>query len=271
MDDPRLASSRLHDDVARLQAQVRLSWAKELPALIRLGLRDGMSILEVGSGPGFITQALLSSLPHCTVSAVELDPRMLAAARVQLADQPPDRFALVQASMLMTDLPDDGFDFALARFVFQHLSAPDMALREIRRLLKPGGLIAIVDIDDALGGLVSPRCAAFDALGQKVRELQARQAGDREVGRKLWRLLADAGFAELGLDGLVVHSDELGLTPFLPQYAPDRYRPLVAAGGLSPDAWDRYRAAYDAFLVEPAAFILQLILLASGRKPPATS
>jgi ubiquinone/menaquinone biosynthesis C-methylase UbiE len=269
MDDPRLASSRLHDDVGRLKAQVGLSWSKEAKALGQIGLRDGMSILEVGSGPGFITELLLTGLPHCTVTAVELDPRMCEVARGQLAQQPGDRFEIVQSSILMTDLPDDSFDFALARFVFQHLSAPELALAEILRLLKPGGTVAIVDVDDALGGLVAPHSVAFDVVGQRVRHVQAGQAGDREIGRKLWRHLVAAGFADIALDGLVFHSDELGLTPFLPQYQPARYLPFVVPGGLRLDEWESYRAAYDGFIVSPNAFILQLILLASGRKPTA--
>jgi ubiquinone/menaquinone biosynthesis C-methylase UbiE len=266
-EDLRLASSRLHADVERLKAQVGLSWAKEVKALVQVGLRDGMSILEVGSGPGFITALLLAGLPNCTVTAVELDPRMCDVARAHLAGQPGDRFEIVQGSILMTDLADDSFDFALARFVFQHLSAPDLAMLEILRLLKPGGSIAIVDVDDAVGGLVVPRTTAFDVVGQKVRRVQAGQAGDREIGRKLWRQLAAAGFAELGLDAVVFHSDELGLEAFLPQYAPERYRPFVVPGGLTTDEWECYRSAYADFLVSPEAFILQLILLASGRKP----
>lgn len=267
MDDPRLASSRLHAGVERLRAQAVLSWPKEATALARLGLRDGMSILEVGSGPGFITDLLLTCLPHCTVTAVELDPEMCEFAQRHLAQHRADRFEVVQASILMTDLPDNTFDFALARFVFQHLSAPELALLEILRLLKPGASVAILDVDDAIGGLVTPRIPAFEVAGQKVRQVQAGRAGDREIGRKLWRELADSGYAEPGLEALVLHSDELGLAPFLPQYEPERYRPFVVAGGLTIDEWESYRTAYERFILSPDAFILQLILLASGRKP----
>jgi ubiquinone/menaquinone biosynthesis C-methylase UbiE len=267
MDDPRLASSRLHADVERLRAQAGLSWPKEMKALTQLGLRDGMSILEVGGGPGFITDLLLTGLPDSRVTSVELDPVMCDFARGHLADHLGKRFEIVQGSILMTDLPDDAFDFALVRFVVQHLSAPDLALVEILRLLKPGGCIAIVDVDDAVGGLVVPRMAAFDVVGQKVRQVQAGQAGDREIGRKLWRFMAEAGYIDLGLDAVVFHSDELGLQPFLPQYEPERYRSFVLPGGLTTDEWESYRTAFAGFTASPDAFILQLILLASGRKP----
>ncbi len=267
MDDPRLASSRLHADVDRLRAQVGLSWTREASQLTRLGLQDGMSILEVGSGPGFITERLLEALPHCTVTAVELDPNMCDVARTRLAGYLEERLEIVQTSILSTDLLEDSFDFALARYVFQHLSAPDLAASEIFRLLKPGGRIAILDIDDDLGGVVVPNIPAFTQLARKVRQLQATYAGDREIGRKLWRLLADAGYVQLDLDMVVFHSDDLGLEAFLPQYDPERYRTFVSPGGLSAAEWEHYRQAYAQFLAAPDALIVQLIMLASGTKP----
>lgn len=265
--DPRLASSRLHADLERLRVQAGLSWAKELKGLALVGLRDGMSILEVGSGPGFVTEQLLEAFPNCAVTALELDPDMCAVSRSHLSRQAPERLEIVEGSILMTDFADESFDFALARFVFQHLSAPDLAMSEILRVLKPEGTLAIVDVDDAIGGLVTPQLPAFEVVARRVRQVQAASGGDREVGRALWRRLADAGFSHLALDALVFQSHELGLQAFLPQYDPERYRAFVVPGGLTTDEWDNYRAAYAEFIVSPDAFILQLILLASGRKP----
>jgi len=253
--------------VDRLAAQVDLSWNREASQLRRLGLEDGMSILEVGSGPGFITELLLAALPNSRVTAVELDPLMCDLARGRLARSLGPRLDIVQSSILYTALPPESFDFALARYVFQHLSAPDLAASEIWRVLRPGGRVAIVDVDDDLGGLVVPSSPAFTQLARRVRQIQANSAGDRQIGRKLWRLLADTGYVELGLDVLAVHSDELGLTPFLPQYDPERYRAFIAPGGLSTDDWEHYRQAYAQFKADPDAYVLQLIMLASGTKP----
>jgi ubiquinone/menaquinone biosynthesis C-methylase UbiE len=265
--DPRLASSLLHADIERLRAQATLSWPREARALAQLGMCDSASILEVGCGPGFVTEALLTDLPHSAVTAVDLDPAMCAHTRWRLADHLGTRLRVVETSILLTDLPADSFDFALARFVFQHLTAPDMAVSEIRRLLKPGGRIAILDVDDDLGGVVAPRLPALEVVAQRVHRAQAGNAGDRQVGRKLWRLLAEAGFTELELTVVAVHSDELGLAPFLPQFHPDRYRPLMQVNGLTQAEWESYRNGYEELLSAPDAFILQLILLATGRKP----
>jgi ubiquinone/menaquinone biosynthesis C-methylase UbiE len=265
--DPRLASARLHADVERLRAQAELSWPREARALAQLGLQDGMAILEVGSGPGFFTQRLLEALPHCTVTSVELDPNMCEFARGQLGGYLGARVQIVQTSILNTDLADDSFDFVIARFVLQNLAAPDFAMSEILRILKPGGRIAVLDIDDDLGGLVVPNLPAFTQLAHRVRRLQASSAGDRHIGRKLWRLLAEAGFVQLGLEMVVVHSDDLGLDAFLPQYDPERYRAFVVPGGLTLDELEHYREAYAQLVAAPDALILQLIMLAYGTKP----
>ena len=78
-----------------------------------------------------------------------------------------------------------------------------------------------------IGGLVVPGIPAFIQTARRVHHLQAGSAGDRQIGRKLWRLLAEAGYDHLGLDVLAFHSDELGLQAFLPQYDPERYRAFV--------------------------------------------
>lgn len=251
----------------RLEAQAALSWPRELSALKRVGLRDGASILEVGSGPGFITRRLLDEFPRARVTCVELDAEMAAHARALLRSYPEERWDITEGSATFTNLAGDAFDFALARYVFQHLAAPDLAATEILRLLKPGGTLAILDVDDDLGGLVLPHQPAFDVVARKVREAQARAAGDRRIGRKLWRILADAGYENLNLEAVLFHSDELGLEPFLAQYEPGRYRALVGPGGLTIDDWERYRRSYVQLVNTSDAFILQLLMLASGSKP----
>ena len=265
--DPRLASARLHADVDRLRAQAALSWPREARALAQAGLHDGATVLEGGCGPGIITEHLLEALPQARLTALDLDPEMCELARARLAGRFDGRLEIVQSSILFTQLPSNSFDFALARFVFQHLSAPDLALAEILRLLRPGGRLAILDVDDDLGGLVVPRLPAFEVLGRRVRERQAREAGDRQIGRKLWRLLASAGFVEVDLSAVVFHSDELGLEPFRAQFDPRRYRAFLGSGGLTPEEWHAYQAAVSQLFAAPDAFILQLVLLATGTKP----
>src|SRR5438874_8284644 len=108
----------------RLEAQTLVSWKKEARLLEWLGLKDGMSILEFGSGPGFVTQQLLSLVPHGRITAVDVDPEMQRQARARLPEIENGRLVSIQASATNTGLPDNSFDFAIARLLFQHLQDP---------------------------------------------------------------------------------------------------------------------------------------------------
>lgn len=265
--DPRLRSSRLYADEERLRKQVALSWPREAEVLVRLGLADGMCLLDAGCGPGFVAEELLRLLPASPVVALDLDATMTSLAEARLGQQAAGRLIVLTGSALNIDLDDDSFDFAIARFLFQHLAAPDLAASELHRLLRPGGQLAVIEIDDAIAGIVDPPMPAMGALGAKVGQLQAALGGNRYVGRILWRLLQQAGFENLAVTPVLIHSDDAGLEAFLPQYDPERFRPFIAPGGLTHEEWEAYRADFARFLSAPDRYIAHLLLVVSGRKP----
>lgn len=102
-----------HRDVAaeieRLAAQARLGWRKESRTLSWFGLKDGMSLLELGSGPGFITAQLLAFLPNSPITCLEIDPAFLTQAQSYLHDQANQRVRFVEASVMETGLEANQF------------------------------------------------------------------------------------------------------------------------------------------------------------------
>ncbi len=256
----------LESELARLRSQALLSWTEEARLLTALGLRDGMRLLDVGSGPGFVAEQLGALLPSSPMALLDVSLPMLQRARATLKPLYGRRVSYVMAGATATGLADNGFDFALARYVFQHLPDPPAAARELGRVLRPGGTLVIVDVDARLWGIAEPQYAYLQRLYAKAGLAQAQSSADRLIGRRLWRILTEAGFDQVLLQAFVYHSEALGLEPFLPQLTPDRLRPLVAAGHITSEELAQAQVWYQRFIEAPDAYVLLVGLMASGIK-----
>jgi len=255
----------LESELERLRAQVLVSWRQEARLLGWLGLKDGMRILELGCGAGFVTQALRTALPHARITALDADPQMLARARSTLGADP--RVQLVQAEAESTGLAGASFDFVIARYLFQHLPSPGAVAREARRVLRTRGRLAVVDHDAALWGIVAPAFPEVQPIYAKTGRAQAVRGGDRLIGRKLWRILRASGFDPVELEAFVYHSDVLGLEAFAPQLDHDRILAFVRDGSITADEHAVLREAHRRFVATPGAYVLMVGLIACGERP----
>jgi ubiquinone/menaquinone biosynthesis C-methylase UbiE len=159
-----------------------------LPHLI-----PGMSLLDVGCGPGTITADLASRLAPGRV--VGIDP---AAAVIETAavTHVADNLSFAVGSVYALDHADDSFDIVFAHQVLQHLSDPVAALREMRRVVRPGGLVAVRDSD--YGAFVwSPADPVLSRWSQLYHELTVRNRAEADAGRFLHIWARRAGFTEL--------------------------------------------------------------------------
>jgi ubiquinone/menaquinone biosynthesis C-methylase UbiE len=252
-------------EVSRLAAQARLGWDLEAAALERLGFTNGMSILEPGSGPGFITELLLESFPSSRVTAVEIDAGLVADAQRYLA-QHEERVTFVEASVEDTGLPANSHDAAFVRLLFQHLPDPARAAAEVHRVLRPGAPFVIYDVDDELWGLSEPPVPGWDAVVERMAAAQAARGGNRYIGRRLLRVLSEAGFNELKLELIAKDTETYGLEAFLPQIDPGRLQPLVQFGVFSQAEVDELLEKRDEFLHADRPFLLVVGFMAKGCK-----
>jgi ubiquinone/menaquinone biosynthesis C-methylase UbiE len=262
--DPCQEGGGFATEVRRLEAQVAASWTQELRALRAIGLRDGMRVLDIGCGPGYVSAALARAFPASRVTGVDHDAGLLAMATAAVAKTPHVTF--LQASAARMPVPEAHVDFAIARYVFQHLPEPVAVARELRRVLKPGGRLAIIDVDAALWGVAEPSFPEVAPIYAKTGRAQAERGGDRLIGRRLHRILREAGFEDVQLDAFVYHSDDVGLQAFEAQITPDRLAPLHARGLVSDAEMATARRAHEAFLGSPRAFVMMIGLIGSGTR-----
>jgi len=229
-----------------------------------------MAVLEPGAGPGFITEQFLRLLPSSPITIIERDPVMIAQAQRYLADKGIERVRFVTASVLDTGLPADSYDFAYARLIFQHLPRPADAARELWRVLKPGGRLAIADREDGLVLTDPPPTPAALVVQEKLTADQAARGGNPRIGRRLPRILREAGFVHLTFDAMLQHSDILGLETISPQPPPGFLDSFVERGVITADERDAAAADIQAFYADAGALVILPALIASGEKPAPT-
>jgi ubiquinone/menaquinone biosynthesis C-methylase UbiE len=145
-------------------------------------------VLDVGCGPGSITVGLS---PAAWVLGVDLEPGQVALAR-----EAAHRLSTVDflvASVYHLPLPDASVDIAFSHALFEHLARPADALAELRRVVRPGGSIALSTSDWSRAKL-RPRTGNVEAALRGHFLLRKRSGGDPFAGRRLAENVEQAGF-----------------------------------------------------------------------------
>lgn len=262
--------TNLDRETERLRTQALRTWSKEARMLGWYGLRDGLSVLELGSGPGFVTEQLLDWLPHSPITTVEIAPEMIERAARYLGDKGAGRLRIVHADLMQSGLPENALDFVISRFLFQHMADPVAVAREVRRLLKPGGKLVMIDVDDGLWGIADPERPEDGEWMAKGIAAQAARGGDRLVGRKFLRILSDAGYAHHEFDVVVYHSDMAG-ERFREQVRemvnPEDMQLAIANGEVTREEADRIIAEDEKWLTSDHPLLLYTLFMSCGEKP----
>jgi SAM-dependent methyltransferase len=158
-----------------------------------LELGPSSSILDVGCGLGILTRRLAGLLPGGEVWGVDASAEQLSQANEALPN-----LHFRQADAHALPFPENRFDVVFCRYLLEHVADPLAVLREIRRVLKPGGR-AFVQENNILANTFDPDCPHFDALWRRFARLQSLVGGDALVGKRLFRLFRQAGFGQVRL------------------------------------------------------------------------
>ena len=180
-----------HDSVLKSH---RWRTAENSAAYLLPHLRPGMSLLDVGCGPGTLTADLASRVAPGRVVAIDRSEEVVDEARSTTSAV--GNVEVEVADVYRLPFEDGTFDVVHAHQVLQHLRDPIAALVEMKRVCRPGGIVAVRDAD--YGAMTwwpdAPGLDAWMSLYQRI----ARAAGaEPDAGRRLIGWARAAGFEEV--------------------------------------------------------------------------
>ncbi len=159
-------------------------------------LRPGLSLLDVGSGPGTITMDFAERLAPGRVVGIDASADVVEKARADAAPLGLENLSFETGDAYGLEHPDGAFDIVHAHQVLQHVGRPVDMLREMRRVTAPGGIVTVRDVDYE-GVIWSPRNEALDEWLELYLQVHAGVSGEPAAGRFLKAWAREAGFSEV--------------------------------------------------------------------------
>ncbi len=209
---PEHADPERYADLTGFRGEWRdLFWNRDFLELMaqRWGLEGVGEALDVGCGAGHWGRTMLSWLPaHATMVGVDREAKFLELAREQaLAKGLAPRLSFVEGTVEALPFADDRFDLVTCQMVLIHVADAEVALREMIRVTRPGGLVVVAEPDNRAGnlallngqpGLLDDEIASLVLL-QLVCERGKQELGEGNgsIGGLLPGLLRAAGLREL--------------------------------------------------------------------------
>lgn len=180
-----------HDSVLRSH---RWRTAENSAAYLLPHLRPGLELLDVGCGPGTITADLARIVAPARVVGIDRDGGVLDEARTATAALP--SVEIRAGDVYALDFADGSFDVVHAHQVLQHLSDPVAALRELRRVTSPGGIVAARDAD--YGAFTwYPADQVLDRWLELYHAVARANGAEPGAGRRLLAWARAAGFDDV--------------------------------------------------------------------------
>src|SRR5690625_2714229 len=156
-------------------------------------LTPNPSVLDVGSGAGTITADIAQRVSPGQVTALALTEESLALTRNEITRQTLSNVSFVLGDVHDLEFADGSFDIVHAHQVLQHVKDPVQALKEMKRVCKPGGIVAARDSDYA-GFIWYPELPELDQWMQWYQQAARASDGESNAGRQLQAWAQRAGF-----------------------------------------------------------------------------
>ena len=241
--------ARGDEGARRLRLLARVKWPSTRAMLRRAGLKRGMRCLDVGCGTGAVTLKMARMVgPNGEAVGLDIDKGFVlhAQAEAERLDLTA-RFHQMDVSALRVR---SVYDFVYARYLLTHLKDPGRALDGMVGASRPGGVIAVEDIDFP-GHVCYPRCRAFDRYVELYQAVVRRHAGDPAIGRRLHTMMVDSGVKDVHVD-VTQPTFARGEGKLVARVTLDHVRDAVVAAGIASQAEiDSVLSELDEFARDP--------------------
>lgn len=233
-------------------------------------LRPGMRLLDCGCGVGSISVGLAEAVAPGEAVGMDIDERQLAAARTLAEQHGAQNLSFVQGSSYALPFPDASFDAVFANTVLEHLHDPLAALREMRRVLRPGGVAGVRDPYYPVW-IIEPEMPLVTEGFQLFQRAHQHNGGSGTYSRHLRALMRQAGFARTVGGAEVESMGEPRVLRVVMEtmgkggLQDPAFRDLVASQGWADDA--KLQAIYDGMLAwaeDPDALFALMFFNAVG-------
>lgn len=175
-------------EAPRLDSQERRRRLPPEEVLEKIGLRRGMVLADVGAGTGYFTLPAAELVgPSGKVFALDLSEEMLSLLR---AKNPPLQVEVLSCGETRLPLPEGAADLVLAAFVLHEVSAPLAFLRELRRIVRPKGRVALLEwlpLQEEEGPPLKERLAP-ETASDLLREAGFLPCGEEGLGGSYYLL-----------------------------------------------------------------------------------
>lgn len=159
-------------------------------------LRAGATILDVGSGPGTITIDLAQRVAPGVVTGLDYSADAVARAQENARQKGVENVKFVVGDAYNLPFEDDSFDIVHTHQTLQHVGRPVDVLREMRRVVKPGGVVAAREVDWA-GIIFYPELEALTRWQSLYDAVHRSNGGEPNAGRRLKAWAYEAGFTDV--------------------------------------------------------------------------
>jgi SAM-dependent methyltransferase len=205
---------------------------------------EGSLVLEAGCGTGAQTIPLARNSPGAQIVSVDISGNSIAEAKAKAERAGLDNVQFEQADVFSLGFAPQSFDHVFVCFVLEHLSRPVEALTALKKLIRPGGTITVIEGDHGSTYFHPDSESARAAIACQI-ELQRAAGGNALIGRQLYPLLREAGFDAVRVSPRMVYVDSSrpdlvdGFTKKTFTAMIEGVRePAIGAGITTPEAFD---------------------------------